>query len=258
MAPDMNERAAASPPSAGDGAAFPGLAAGECHVWTVALEQAADAQAALQRHLSADELQHLAALRLPALRRQYAVTRGALRLLLGRYLDMPPALCRYTTGRYGKPALIEPRLGLHFNVAHSGGQALIAITRGTELGVDIELQRPLDDMAGLARSILSAADLERWLGLPQAQRQQAFYAIWTRKEAVAKAAGLGLSMDFPGLSVEFGPRRPAAVRGIDNAFGQPSEWLLADLQCPPGYSAALAARAQALRISLYAAPDGYK
>jgi 4'-phosphopantetheinyl transferase len=145
---------------------------------------------------------------------------------------------------------------LHFNMAHSGTQALIAVAYGVEVGVDIELRRDMHDMATVARSILSRADLDLWLALPEAQRPKAFYAIWTRKEAVSKAAGTGLYMDFPGLSVEFRPQRQASVRRIDADFGKPEEWLLAELECAPGYSAALAARTPALRISLHTACIG--
>lgn len=251
------------------------LTEGECQVWSVELEQPAHVQAALAAHLSEDELQHMRALRLPALRSRYAVAHGALRVLLGRYLGVAPRLCRYAVGPHGKPMLaglcrdaaggstagsganpgsgLCPGPALHFNMAHSSTQALIAVARGAEVGVDIEVRRDMDDMAGVARSILSRADLDSWLALPEAQRPAAFYAIWTRKEAVAKAAGTGLYMGFPGLSVEFRPGRPAAVRRIDADFGKPGEWLLAELDCAPGYSAALAARTPALRISLHTA-----
>lgn len=279
-------------PPAGHGPpAFPALTEGACHVWSVELAQPAHVQAALAAHLSEDERRHMQALRLPALRSHYAVAHGALRVLLGRYLGVAPKLCRYATGPRGKPKLAgpcpKPRGGnahgsshllrttsnaddrsksdqaagtdpglepaLHFNMAHSGTQALIAVARSVEVGVDIELRRDMSDMAGVARSILSRADLDLWLALPEAQRPAAFYAIWTRKEAVSKAAGTGLYMDFPGLSVEFRPQRPAAVRRIDADFGKPEEWLLAELECAPGYSAALAARTPALRISLHTA-----
>jgi len=242
----------------------------------VPLEQPTHAQAALAAHLSEEEKQHMQALRRPDLRSRYAVAHGALRVLLGRYLGVAPRLCRYATGPRGKPMLAGAypamagddasapgaRTGpgseatLHFNMSHAGTQALIAVARGVEVGVDIEQRRDMDDMAGVARTILSHADLDLWLALPEAQRVQAFYAIWTRKEAVSKAAGTGLYMDFPGLSVEFRPGRPAAVRRIEAAFGKPGEWLLAELDCAPGYSAALAARIPALRISQHTARMG--
>jgi len=256
---DDARRQADSRPTA---TALPLLASGACHVWSVELDQSPDVQAALAEHLSEDERRHMQALRLPRLRSHYAVAHGALRVLLGRYLGIEPRLCRYATGPRGKPMLAEtcpaPAAGgaasaLHFNMSHAGTQALIAIARSVEIGVDIELRRDMDDMAGVARTVLSQADLDLWLALPEAQRVTAFYAFWTRKEAVSKAAGTGLYMDFPGLSVEFRPGCPAAVRRIDAAFGKPREWLLAELDCAPGYNAALAARTPALHISLHEA-----
>lgn len=221
----------------------------DCHVWSLSLDQPLAVLSALEQVLSEEERRRAAAFRLPAPRQQFIVARGALRTLLGRYLDTPPAHCAFNVNDFGKPFLRTPSVDLRFNVAHSGAQALIAVARAVEVGVDIEIHRPLGDSHGLARTILSPADLARWQQLPEAIRMAAFYSIWTRKEAVAKAVGQGLSMEFTAMEVSFEPNQPAELLRIAAPWGEPRDWTLRTLATVAGYSAALAARTSHLRIS---------
>src|SRR3954463_3524068 len=109
------------------------LGPGESHVWSVAL----DAQpASVGAALSEDELLRAARFKVEDGRRNFVATRGALRILLGRYLDEDPAAIRFTASKNGKPGLVHPSMPL-FNVSHSGDAGLIAIARA-DVGVDIE------------------------------------------------------------------------------------------------------------------------
>ena len=189
-----------------------------------------------------------AAFRLPKPQLQFIIVRGALRMLLGRYLGISADECCFAFTEFGKPFLQEPSTDLRFNVTHSGDQALIAIARSAEIGIDIEQHRKLDDAHGLAKMILSADDMERWLSVPETLRISAFYAAWTRKEAVAKAVGQGLSMDFPALRVSFEPGRDAALEKIGEPWGPLNEWTLKSLDAVLGYSAAVAARVPRLHV----------
>lgn len=225
------------------------IEAGHCHVWSFCLDQTQAMLPELQETLSDEERKRAAAFLVPAPRLQFIATRGALRILLGRYLGIEPAACVFAATKFGKPFLVEPSADIHFNVTHAGNRALIAIARSFEVGIDIEAHRALDDLAGLARMILSVDDLLRWERLPETERAAAFYAIWTRKEAVAKAVGQGLSMDFPTLEVSFQSSQAPSILRIDDQWGEPGNWTLASLDAAPGYSAALAARVSALDIS---------
>ena len=205
----------------------------DCHVWSLPLNQPPSVLMALAQTLSEDERQRADAFRVPAPRRRFILTRGALRMLLGRYLDAEPADFRFGYNEFGKPFLRTPPAGLRFNVAHSGDHALIAFADSIDVGVDIEIHSPLDEPHGMARMVLSPTEFAHWRQLPDAARTEAFYDIWTRKEAVAKAFGQGLSMDFTALEV---------------GFDEPRDWMLITLGAAPGYSAALAARTRELRL----------
>lgn len=227
------------------------LPKGECHVWHVSLEVADDDLSQLIEYLSDDEQKRAAAFLVPAPRARYIVTRSALRLLLGRHLGIPAATVALHANAHGKPQLAPHHEELRFNVSHSGAHALIALCRDSDVGVDIELQRDLDDWTGMARMIWCHADLTRWQSLSAADRSSAFYRAWTRKEAVAKAIGLGMATDFKKLGVSFAPGEDARVLHLDPAFGQVAEWCLIDIATPENYSAALATRTPAIRVMQY-------
>ncbi len=99
-----------------------------------------------------------------------------------------------------KPALAG-HPGLSFNTSHSAGTAVIAVAAGTDVGVDIERIRPIDDAERLAADRFAASEADQLRSLPAEDREIGFLRLWTRKEAVVKALGLGLSMPLDRFSV---------------------------------------------------------
>lgn len=243
------------------------LATDACHVWTLSLKQPAGVLERLQQSLSQDELQRARRYRYARQLRQFILTRGALRELLGCYLDKAPAQCCITLSESGKPFVAAStsdgrsdavHAGGHgfahsgeifFNVAHAGDQAIIAIARGIEVGVDIEAHRVLDERQALTDMILSPTEKERWEALPEETRTCAFYALWTRKEAVAKAIGQGLLMELNTLGVSFEQGLPPRLLEIPVMYGRPQDWTLVALEAATGYTAALAAPVREIRIT---------
>lgn len=221
--------------------AVPGsLVAGSCHTWVLPLTADEDVLAALWPLLARDERARADAFRVPWARNQFVHVRGVLRLLLSEYLGRPAADIGFDYGEFGKPALAR-EAGWHFNVAHSGDYALLAIASGHEVGVDIERFRAPAELASLARMVLSLSEAALWQTLPAEDRLSAFFAAWTGKEAVAKAVGQGLRLEFPRLHIglmRHGRHMDARAVTVDR-FGA---CRLVTLQAPPGYAAALAVR----------------
>jgi 4'-phosphopantetheinyl transferase len=121
----------------------------------------------------------------------------ALREVLARYLDEDPAGIELRRGEHGKPALADPSSPLRFNLSHSGDLALIAVTQGREVGIDIECIRPRRDLPGLAKRALDPAALATVRSAPADERAAAFHQAWTRREAIAKCLGTGLGAPLP-------------------------------------------------------------
>jgi 4'-phosphopantetheinyl transferase len=143
-------------------------------------------------------------------------------MLLGRYLETPPAEIRFQYENNGKPEIALPHAcrDLRFNVSDSGGLALTAVGSGSAMGVDIEKVRPLPDFLDIATQFFSAREVQAILALSENKRQEAFFACWTRKEAFLKATGIGLSYPLAGFSVSVDPDGPAElleVKGDPNA-----------------------------------------
>ncbi len=218
------------------------------HVWCASLQQPALQLAALRALLAADEIERAQRFQFEHLRRHFIAGRGQLRLILSRYGAGAPDKLAFNYGPYGKPALAgQP--ALHFNLAHSGNLALLAIAR-QELGVDVEIIRPLPDWEAIAGRYFSAVEIEQLAAVPGPQRDQAFFTCWTRKEAFLKATGDGLSRPLDSFSVTLRPDEPARFLHI---VGEPAgAWRLVALEPADGYTGALAVRQGDWQINCFA------
>jgi 4'-phosphopantetheinyl transferase len=126
------------------------------------------------------------------LRAQWAGRQVALRLLLGAYLEASPASLRLGRDGRGKPFLLDAQ-GLHFSVSSSHGWWLAAVG-GQALGIDLEWVRPCPELASVARSYFSDAELARVAAAAgPMERLRTFYQIWTALEARLKLSGVGLA-----------------------------------------------------------------
>ena len=146
-----------------------------------------------ERILSVEEIDYARRLRKPLQRSCWIYFRVALREILSNYSGAAATALRFVTGVRGKPALAGSS-ELHFNLSHSADTALVAVTHAAPVGVDVEYERPLDDMESVAKQVFSQAEQSEFRSLLGAQRINYFYKIWTGKEAVIKANGAGLSI----------------------------------------------------------------
>lgn len=169
------------------------------NLWLVDTADAAATPGDPSKLLSADEMERANRFYRAEDRMRFILTRAALRELLGAATGLSPEKIAFRTGPYGKPYLADEP-GLHFNVSHSGSMALIGIA-DRPVGVDIEAMRENIDEFELARAFFCDEE-HRFLGrLEGAARLQAFYKIWTCKEAVLKAFGVGISTYLRDFSV---------------------------------------------------------
>ena len=147
--------------------------------------------------LAADERSRAERFRFDHHRHRYIAARETLRRLLAAYADIVPEDVVFRYGPRGKPAVDAPAVAcaIDFNVSHRGDYALYAFCRWRELGVDIEFMHEVPQALAIGRKhftpeescVLQAADAA-------GRVQECFFRLWTRKEAVIKAVGTGLSM----------------------------------------------------------------
>jgi 4'-phosphopantetheinyl transferase len=164
-------------------------------VWKVRLDNRRAPLADAAATLSLVERRRANQFRLDEPRQQFILTRAALRTLVGKYLGQPPEGVAIETSPAGKPHLAETHRasGLHFSVAHSDELALIAVTTGCEVGVDVERLRAVSHAEHIARRFFHPAETRAILAAGPADRDTMFLRCWTGKEAVLKAVGSGMT-----------------------------------------------------------------
>jgi 4'-phosphopantetheinyl transferase len=187
-----------------------------------------------------DELERAGRFRFGRDRRRYLAGRARLRALLGSYVGEEPGRLHFSYGRHGKPALDNDR-SVRFNLTHCGSRAVLALARGCEIGVDIELVRPDFAEENIAEHFFSMTEVSWLRHLPPDQQRQAFFECWTRKESFLKAKGGGLSIPLHAFDVAFGPGRTAELLRSDLDPTDTERWRIIDISDDvPGYVAAVA------------------
>lgn len=222
----------------------PGLTLGsdEVHIWRAALDRSAGERERLEQTLSPEEHERAGRFYFQKDRERFIVARGLLRALLGRYLSVEADQLRFCYSPYGKPAL-SPDLcssELRFNLSHSHGLALYAITRGREVGIDLEQIRPEPVNEPIAERFFSAPEVAALRALPAALQPEGFFNCWTRKEATIKARGEGLTVSLDQFQVSLAPGEPAALLSVNGDPAEASRWSLRELQPGADYVAAIA------------------
>jgi 4'-phosphopantetheinyl transferase len=221
----------------------PTLTIDEVHVWRIALEVGEAMLALLRDILADDERQRAERFHFEKDRRHFTAGRGALRILLAGYLGRRPEEVRFAYSNYGKPRLADSdnRGHLRFNLTHSHGLALLAVTRGRDIGVDVERLRDMEhDGEPLAGRFFSPREAAVLRSLPPAMRREAFFHCWTRKEAYIKANGKGLSLPLDQFDVSLHPAEPAALLATQHDPPEARRWSLRSLLPSEGYVGALA------------------
>lgn len=171
---------------------------------------------------------------------RFVLRRALTRLLLAADLGCRPGEIVFELGPCGRPRVLRPLTDRAFSLSSSERLGLLAV--GTDpLGVDVEHVRTDRVSAGAAAHFLTAREMARWDATTGDERVQAFFVAWTRKEAVAKAHGLGLGgmaprrrelafTDVPGLTT-FTPVAgyvAALASGVDIAAGSDEQAAMGD------------------------------
>jgi len=237
-------------PRSGTGPCGPGpVTEADVFVWTVRVDEEVDRLERLDALLAPGERERAGRFHAERHRRQFVVTRGVLRTLIGRRLGIAPAFVRFVEGPHGKPALADPSTpALEFNVAHSHGLALVALSAGAPVGIDVERIRPGVDHEGIAGRFFAQVERTALARIEPARRIEAFFACWSRKEAVLKAVGTGISGGVAAYAVSCDPDGPARLLATGPDGPPLDRWTLADLDVGPGFRAAVAVVRPAARI----------
>lgn len=216
--------------------------ADELAVFRFSLRDRMSEETYLQTLMQSDELRRAYRYRQLADRQRFIYTRGVLRALLSRYVNERADLIVFSEGVNKKPELPGHR-GLDFNVSHSGDWVLIAIGK-VNVGVDIEQIKPDFPFEDLLPSTLSPEECT-WLD-GRTDARSRFYQLWTRKEALVKATGIGMSDNFPKVPSLDG------IHDVPGDFiGATATWAVAGFMTDENYPASLAYNSETRSINFY-------
>lgn len=210
----------------------------EVPVWNVNLAAMKPRLADLARLLSCDEQARANRFRFATDAMRFVLAHGALREILALYAQVPATQLRFKRNPFGKPFLTrDAELDLKFNLSYRGERALVAVSRGREIGIDIErFNLPLNIRA-MFEFVCSAAEKRALQDLPDEEQTRAFLRLWTRKEAVLKAISRGFSFDARQIEIGFEPKNGVAEVFCD---GAKSCWSWREIACSEDYVASIA------------------
>jgi 4'-phosphopantetheinyl transferase len=157
-------------------------------------------------------------------RNQFVAGRSALKRSLAKRINCLPKEVRIVVRADGKPELADQKLGIQFNVSHTGDVGLVAIG-DRPIGIDIEEVRDVKNAHDLLKRFFTTGEFEQYTQLPDSLKQAAFFRGWTCKEAVLKADGRGMRV-IDACEVCFDPRLSARLIsfGQSNAHYQLISW----------------------------------
>jgi 4'-phosphopantetheinyl transferase len=217
---------------------LPALGKQGLQIWRIELPEESTPLDNFTSLLSSEEQARAERLRAGRVRLQFAVARSSLRILLGNCLGIHPARVPIAPSSYGKPQ--TP--GVSYNVAHSGDTILIALCRDHRVGVDVEyFSRETDALEIAKHSFAESEYLELSAIAEPDQLRRAFFRCWTRKEAIVKADGRGLSLPLTSFQVPVEQpayATPVAIR--EDASSSDSVYYVTDIPLGDEIAAACA------------------
>jgi 4'-phosphopantetheinyl transferase len=236
------------------------LGGAHVHVYRVRLTVTPERADRLRLSLSPTERERADRFRFQRDRSAWTVSRAALRWVLAQYTGVLSRDLSFREGQYGKPFLDPGCDGawLQFSLSHSDELALIALTAGHEVGVDVERIRPDVNVVALAHSVFSEREIARLITLLPDQQAEVFFNGWTRKEAFVKAVGEGLSFGLDRVEVSLAPGEPTALLMVDREGYQAADWSMMALEPGPGYRGALAVKGSGWVLRCFDLPENFE
>ena len=173
-------------------------------------------------------------------RRRFLVAHHEQRSILARYINVTPNDIEFHHGAHGKPSLQNPlSFDLRFNLSHSNELAVLALTVGREIGVDIEwVARPLT-FDGVAERFFFPSEAKIVQETHVSRKARVFYEIWTRKESYLKARGVGLGLGPELFYLTSDEGESTAFRICGMGDFEHDRWRVWEIPGLSGYAAAL-------------------
>lgn len=232
----------------------------ELHIWWANLRDFDLAVPVLWSVLAACERARAEQYHLLREKENYIIRHGMLRLLLASYTAQSPSSLNLAAGGREEPeARTSPAGGgVYFNMSHSGDMAVYGFAAACPVGVDVEHLQPISQCERIAREYFSQTEVENLMALPEEFRAKRFMDLWTRKEALLKATGVGPAggkMRHHTCQAE--PVRPNR-KDLSQALHSSGGWCVRSFSPLAGYVAAVAYRKRNLDLICRGTPAFFR
>ncbi len=184
----------------------------EAHLWAVRPESINNRMIldACMELLSDQEQERYGRFRFAKDRHRYLVSHALVRMVLSKYVEIPPDEWVFTESDHGRPEVANPGFyALRFNLSHTAGLAVCLVTSSCDCGIDVERVHVRHNPVDVARRMFSACEVEQMLQLKGRDQLDYFFTRWTLREAYTKARGIGIT--FPTHKLNFNIRSATEV-----------------------------------------------
>ncbi len=209
--------------------------------------------------LSHTELKRASTYKLEKDKKCFILTRSILRKIIGYYLNISPSNIDFFYNLHGKPFLNtrNERNNLYFNLSHSGDLVLYIFARNYYVGIDVEKLNYIEGFEDIAKQFFSSSEYLNFQSIPCAQKLEAFFKCWTRKEAFIKAIGNGLSYPLNQFAVSLDPNESAKLLSINGDPSLASHWSLYSFMPYSNYEVAFAVCEKYTEVEFFQYQDSH-
>ncbi len=185
----------------------PTLTINDVHLWATKPKEISNPEL-LKRYqglLNDEELHKQQRYRFKKDQHSALITRAFVRDILSQYTEKDPAEILFSKGNHGKPELKSNNSHIQFNISHTRGLIICAVTLHDEVGCDVEDIHRNSDVLAIANRYFSEQEITQLFLLPTEQQRSRFFDLWTLKESYIKAWGLGLAIPLADFSFHIDP-----------------------------------------------------
>ena len=223
----------------------------QVHLWFASFENF-DLRLVYEKYadwLNLEEIDRMSLYKSRRLREHFVLGRIFLKLILSKYINCEPSTFKFNSDKRGKLFLCPSNQpSLFFNVSHSHDRLVIAVSRIRELGVDIEFTEEKRAILKIAKRYFSQQEFQDLCNLPKSLQVRRFYELWTLKESVLKAYGVGLSGHLSQIKFAFPASGQIDMR-FDLATHDSAGWQSWQIETEGPYALALSIKSLDTRIT---------
>ncbi len=222
----------------------------EIHIYPVDFNKGIEYLKKFETLLNEEEKNKAARFHFRKDRNAFILAHGILRSILANYLDTNPGQIEFQFNEYGKPFLRGNDI-LNFNISHSKEKLLLAFSTNILLGIDVEFMNTDFANGDIAEKFFSPAEVSMLNKLPGNLKTEGFYNCWTRKEALIKGIGKGLSIPLDSFDVELTPGKTPKIFDLRFDKQEKGKWEIIDLDLFADYKSAIAIKSNTFNIKLF-------